>query len=60
MTPLDRSTVVLPVTVRYVWPAEMDLMAQLAGLTLEERWGWYDRRPFTEGSNQHVSVYRRP
>jgi SAM-dependent methyltransferase len=56
----DGSTVVLPVTVRYVWPAEMDLMAQLAGLTLEERWGWYDRRPFTEGSNQHVSVYRRP
>jgi hypothetical protein len=56
----DGSTVVLPVTVRYAWPAEMDLMGQLAGLVLEERWGWYDRRPFTERSGQHVSVYRKP
>ena len=56
----DGSTVVLPVTVRYVWPAEMDLMGRLAGLVLEERWGWYDRRPFTERSGQHVSVYRKP
>jgi len=56
----DGSTVVLPVTVRYAWPAEMDLMGGLAGLDLEERWGWYDRRPFTERSGQHVSVYRKP
>jgi SAM-dependent methyltransferase len=56
----DGSTVVLPVTVRYAWPTEMDLMGQLAGLVLEERWGWYDRRPFTERSGQHVSVYRKP
>jgi SAM-dependent methyltransferase len=56
----DGSTVVLPVTVRYAWPSEMDLMGQLAGLALEERWGWYDRRPFTERSGQHVSVYRKP
>jgi SAM-dependent methyltransferase len=56
----DGSTVVLPVTVRYAWPAEMDLMGRLAGLVLEERWGWYDRRPFTERSGQHVSVYRKP
>jgi SAM-dependent methyltransferase len=56
----DGSTVVLPVEIRYIWPAEMDLMARLAGLTLEERWGWYDRRQFTEQSLQHVSVYRKP
>lgn len=56
----DGSTVVLPVTVRYAWPSEMDLMGRLAGLELEARWGWYDRRPFTESSGQHVSVYRRP
>jgi SAM-dependent methyltransferase len=56
----DGSTVVLPVTVRYAWPAEMDLMGLLAGLVLEDRWGWYDRRPFTERSGQHVSVYRKP
>lgn len=56
----DGSTVILPVTVRYAWPSEMDLMARLAGLDLENRWGWYDRRPFTEKSGQHVSVYRKP
>ncbi|MCI0426093.1 MAG: class I SAM-dependent methyltransferase [Actinobacteria bacterium] len=56
----DGETVVLPVTIRYAWPAEMDLMAGLAGLELEERFGWYDRRPFTESSHQHVSVYRKP
>jgi SAM-dependent methyltransferase len=56
----DGSTVVLPVTIRYAWAAEMDLMARLAGLDLEARWGWYDRRPFTEQSLQHVSVYRKP
>jgi hypothetical protein len=55
----DGSTVVLPVTIRYAWPAEMDLMARIAGLVLEERFGWYDRRRFTEQSGQHVSVYRK-
>jgi len=52
-------TVILPVTVRYAWPTEIDLMARLAGLELEHRWDWYDRRPFTETSGQHVSVYRK-
>jgi SAM-dependent methyltransferase len=56
----DGSTVVLPVRIRYAWPAELDLMGQIAGLELEERWGWYDRRRFTEQSGQHVSVYRKP
>lgn len=55
----DGSTIVLPVKIRYSWPAEIDLMARLAGLSLENRWGWYDRRPFTEASGQHVSVYRK-
>lgn len=55
----DGSTVVLPVTVRYAWPAELDLMGRVGGLELEERWGWYDRRPFTERSGQYVSVYRK-
>jgi SAM-dependent methyltransferase len=56
----DGSTVVLPVTIRYAWPSEMDLMAQVAGLTLENRWGWYDKRPYTESTGQYVSVYRKP
>ena len=56
----DGSTVVLPVTIRYAWPSEMDLMARLAGLELENRYAWYDKRPFTDTSGQHVSVYRKP
>ncbi|MCZ6663079.1 MAG: class I SAM-dependent methyltransferase [Actinobacteria bacterium] len=56
----DGSTVVLPVTVRYAWPSEMDLMARLAGLRLEHRWAWYDKRAYTEKAGQHVSVYRKP
>lgn len=48
-----------PLTVRYAWPSELDLMAQLAGLELVDRWGGWDRRPFTSSSGAHVSVYRR-
>jgi SAM-dependent methyltransferase len=45
---------------RYVWPAELDLMAQLAGLRLRHRWGGWAREPFTSESRQHVSVWERP
>ncbi|MGP9538678.1 class I SAM-dependent methyltransferase [Brachybacterium sp. AOP43-C2-M15] len=45
---------------RYVWPAELDLMAQLAGFTLEARWADWDRTEFTADSRSHVSVYRLP
>ena len=45
---------------RYVWPSELDLMATLAGLTLEHRWAWWDRSPFTGESLSHVSVWRLP
>jgi SAM-dependent methyltransferase len=45
---------------RYVWPAELDLMGGLAGLTLEHRWAGWDRSPFTATSGSHVSVYRLP
>ena len=45
---------------RYVWPAELDLMAQLAGLRLRERWGGWAREPFTSDSQQHVSVWEKP
>jgi SAM-dependent methyltransferase len=44
---------------RYVWPSELDLMAQLAGLELENRWAGWDRSPFTGDSPSHVSVWRR-
>jgi hypothetical protein len=45
---------------RYVWPAELDLMARLAGLTREARWEDWRRRPFTADSRAHVSVWRKP
>jgi SAM-dependent methyltransferase len=45
---------------RHVWPAELDLMARLAGLTLRERWSDWARAPFTSDSTQHVSVWEKP
>lgn len=44
---------------RYVWPSELDLMARIAGLRLENRWGDWRRSPFTAGSTRHVSVYEK-
>jgi SAM-dependent methyltransferase len=44
---------------RYVWPSELDLMAQLAGMRLRERWAGWQREPFTSESRQHVSVWER-
>jgi SAM-dependent methyltransferase len=47
----------VPGVLRYAWPAELDLMARLAGLRLRERWGGWRREPFTAASTGHVSVY---
>lgn len=44
---------------RYAWPAELDLMARIAGLELAERWADWDRSPFTSESRKHVSVWQR-
>ena len=45
---------------RYVWPAELDLMAELAGMRLKARWGGWQRQPFSHLSEQHVSVWQKP
>jgi SAM-dependent methyltransferase len=45
---------------RYVWPAELDLMAQLAGFSRESRWAGWDRSEFTADSRSHLTVYRLP
>lgn len=45
---------------RYAWPAEYDLMARIAGLTLVERWADWHRSPFTSDSTSHVSVWQKP
>ena len=44
---------------RYVWPAELDLMARLAGMSLRERWNDWSRAPFTSNSTTHVSVWEK-
>ncbi len=53
----DQGTRLYPVKIRYVWPTEMDLMAQLSGLQLKERWSDWDRKVFTAGSTKHISIY---
>jgi SAM-dependent methyltransferase len=45
---------------RYAWPSELDLMAQLAGMELRERWSGWKREPFTSDSRKHVSVWEKP
>jgi SAM-dependent methyltransferase len=45
---------------RYAWPSELDLMAQLAGLRLRDRWADWNREPFTTDSLSHVSVWQKP
>ena len=47
----------ISVPFRSVSPAELDLMARMAGMRLRSRWGGWDRRPFTAASTEHVSVW---
>jgi SAM-dependent methyltransferase len=48
-----------PVSIRYSYPSELDLMARLAGLTLRDRLGGWNKEPFTSESKFHVSIYER-
>ena len=48
-----------PVELRYAWPSELDLMARLAGLTLQNRWAGWQQEPFTNLSRAHISVYEK-
>lgn len=48
-----------PIVTRYAWPSELDLMARIAGLRLRDRWGGWNREPFTAASRGHVSVFTR-
>ena len=50
----------MPHNFRHVWPSELDLMAQLAGLEFEARFANWERHPFIAESTSHVSVWRRP
>ena len=57
---VDGRTERVSVPFRYVWPSELDLMAQLAGMTLRARWSGWKREPFTSDSRTHVSVWEKP
>ena len=50
----------LSIPFRYAWPAELDLMAELGGMTLRDRWSGWKREPFTSDSVKHVSVWEKP
>ena len=55
----EDGTRMVPHFMRYAWPSELDLMAQLAGLERVERWAWWNRSPFRSDSKSHVTVYAR-
>jgi SAM-dependent methyltransferase len=57
---VDGRVEAFPVEFRYVWPSELDLMARLAGMRLQDRWAGWRREPFTAVSPAHVSVYAKP
>ena len=59
-TLVDGSWEYLTFPFRYAWPAEFDLMAELAGMRLRERWSGWKREPFTSDSRKHVSVWEKP
>jgi SAM-dependent methyltransferase len=56
---VDGKLEAFPVEFRYAWPAELDLMARLAGMRLEHRWAGWQREPFTALSTSHISVWQK-
>src|SRR6266511_2802568 len=56
---LDFATQRLSMPFRSVSPAELDLMARIAGMSLRERWSGWRREPFTAESTKHVSVWEK-
>lgn len=55
-----QGTRLVPLHMRYAWPAELDLMAQLAGLKLCERWSDWRQTPFDRDARSHITLYRKP
>jgi SAM-dependent methyltransferase len=55
----ERGVEFFPVRIRYAYPAELDLMARIAGLALRDRWGDWDRSAFTALSGKHISVWAK-
>jgi hypothetical protein len=53
----NKGTRLYPVKLRYAWPSELDLMAEIASLSLRHRWGSWSKEAFTKESKKHISVY---
>lgn len=53
----NKGTRLYPVKLRYAWPSELDLMAEIAGLSLRHRWGSWSKEAFTKENKKHISVY---
>jgi SAM-dependent methyltransferase len=60
LTVVDGRPERVSVPFRYVWPSELDLMAELAAMRLRERWAGWNREPFTSESRAHVSAWEKP
>ncbi|MEH0634465.1 class I SAM-dependent methyltransferase [Streptomyces bottropensis] len=60
LTVVEGRPVYRSIPFRYVWPAELDLMARLAGMRLRDRWAGWNGEPFTNDSTGHVSVWEKP
>lgn len=52
-------TRLIPLQLRYCYPTELDLMAELAGMRLRQRFASWARAPFTQTSMNHVSIYEK-
>ena len=55
----SKGTQLSPIVTRYAWPSELDLMARIAGLRLQERWAAWNKEPITASSHNCISVYGR-
>ena len=53
------ATRLIPLMLRYAYPAEIDVMAELAGMKLRDRWASWSKTPFTNVSMNHVSIYEK-
>ncbi|MBI5289820.1 MAG: methyltransferase domain-containing protein [Chloroflexi bacterium] len=54
----EKGVRLFPIVTRHIWPAEMDLMARIAGLRLRDRFGGWDRSPYTAHTRNIISVYQ--
>jgi SAM-dependent methyltransferase len=53
------SVKVFPANHRYAWPAELDLMAELAGMRLRHRWADWSKTAYGDESVAHVSAWEK-